>query len=122
MRSAATILGLVGGLLGLVAGIFSYGYTEVINAYGEIDGLFEQVGNQQLVRMASVVSPVLALAGAGMARIRALWAGILMLAGAGGMYMGFGVGFFTIFPITFCAVAAILALAAGQPDEPTPHF
>ncbi|WP_163846683.1 hypothetical protein [Pseudooceanicola aestuarii] len=122
MRNAALILGVIGGLMGLVVGFLSYGYTEAVNAVGEVDGLFQQVENVPLVRAAGVVSPILALAGAGMAKVRALWGGILMLAGAGGMYMGYGLGLFTIFPISFCVVAALLALAAGQPDEPKPHF
>lgn len=122
MRNAALILGLIGGLMGLVVGFFSYGYTEAISRYGEVDGLFQQVANVKAIRAASVLAPILALAGAGMAKVRALWGGVLLLASVAGMYMGFGFGFFTLFPMAFCGVAGIMALAAGKPDEPKAHF
>ena len=41
---------------------------------------------------------------------------------AGGMYWAFGMGFFTIFPLFFCGVAGLMALAAGKPDEERAHF
>ncbi|MDF1853997.1 hypothetical protein [Pseudooceanicola sp.] len=122
MRNAALILGLIGGLLGLVVGMASYGYTEAIDRFGEVEGLFEQVGNVDLIRAASFLSPLLAIAGAGMAKVRALWGGLLLIASAAGMYVGFGVNVFTLFPMGFCAVAGLMALAAGRPDEPKAHF
>ena len=122
MRNAALVLGLIGGLMGLVVGLFSYGYTEAIEHYGEVEGLFEQVANVDLIRAVSFLSPLLALAGAGMAKVRALWGGVLLLASALGMYLGFGVNVFTLFPMGFTAVAGLMALAAAQPDEPKAHF
>ncbi|MGH1423523.1 MAG: hypothetical protein ACRBBU_02260 [Pseudooceanicola sp.] len=122
MRNAALILGLIGGLLGLVVGMASYGYTEAVERFGEVEGLFEQVANVDMIRAASFLSPLLALAGAGMAKVRALWGGVLLLLSALGMYFGFGVNVFTLFPMGFCAVAGIMALAAGKPDEPKAHF
>ena len=122
MRNAALILGLIGGLMGLLVGLFSYGYTTAIENFGEIDGLFEQVANVDAIRAASVLSPILALAGAGMAKVRALWGGALLLISAAGMYVGLGFGFFTMWPMAFCAVAGLMALAAGKPDEPKAHF
>lgn len=122
MRNAALILGLIGGLMGLVVGMVSYGYTEAIDAYGEVDGLFMQVHNVEGLRTAALLSPILAIAGAGMAKVRALWGGVLLLAGAAGFYFGFGVNVFTLFPIAFIGIAAVMALAAGRPDEPKAHF
>ncbi|MBY5972779.1 hypothetical protein [Pseudooceanicola marinus] len=122
MRNAALVLGLIGGLFGLLVGFVGYGYTEAIEVYGEVEGLFEQVTNVQAVRLAGLLSPILAIAGAGMAKVRALWGGVLLLAGALGFYLGFGVTVFTIFPIAFIGIAALLALAAGKPDEPQAHF
>jgi hypothetical protein len=52
-----------------------------------------------------------------MARARALWGGILMLLAAGGIYHAFGFGVFTMFPIAFCGLAGVLALAAGNPTR-----
>lgn len=122
MRNAALLLGIIGGLMGLVIGLFSYGYTEAISRFGEVEGLFEQVANVDAIRATAVLSPILALAGAGMAKARALWGGALLLASVVGMYLGMGLGFFTLWPMAFCGVAGLMALAAGQPDEPKAHF
>ena len=122
MRNAALVLGVIGGIIGMIVGFFSYGYTEFIDWFGEVEGALEQVENVQLIRNVSLISPLLAIAGGAMARIRALWGGLLMLASAVGMYWGFGFGVFTMFPIAMCALGGILALAAGRPDEPKAHF
>ncbi|EAQ02805.1 hypothetical protein OB2597_15525 [Pseudooceanicola batsensis HTCC2597] len=122
MRNAALILGLIGGLMGLVVGLASYGYTEAVDRFGEVEGLFEQVANVDALRATAVLAPILALAGAGMAKVRALWGGALLLLSVAGMYVGFGLGVFTLFPMAFCGVAGLMALAAGKPDEPKAHF
>ena len=35
MRNAALILGIIGGVVGMIVGFFSYGYTEFIDWAGE---------------------------------------------------------------------------------------
>lgn len=122
MRNAALVLGIIAGLIGMVVGFFSFGYTEFVEAFGEVEGLAEQVDNVDLIRWTSFLAPLLALAGGAMARARALWGGGLMLLSAVGMYHGFGFNVFTMFPIGFAAVGGVLAIAAGQPDEPKAHF
>ncbi|MDR9393424.1 MAG: hypothetical protein RI571_03745 [Roseovarius sp.] len=122
MRNAALVLGVIGGVIGLMVGFFSYGYTEVVARFGEVEGLARQVENVGLIRVASFLSPLLAIAGGAMARARALWGGLMMLASAGLMYYAFGFNVFTMFPIGFTACAGLLALAAGKRDEPTAHF
>jgi hypothetical protein len=122
MRNAALILGIIGGILGMFVGFFGYGYTEFINYFGEVPDLANQVDNPALIRTVSILGPILALAGGAMAKVRALWGGVLLLISAGAMYYAFGFGVFTMFPITFCGLAGILALAAGRPDEPKSHF
>jgi hypothetical protein len=122
MRNAAAALGLIGGLLALMMGMVSFGYTEALYRWGEWPDLAELPENVDAVRAISVISPLLAIAGAGMARYRALWGGIALAISAGGLYWAFGIGFFSIFPISMIALAAILALAAGRPDEPKSHF
>lgn len=116
MRNAALTLGVLGGVLGMIVGFFGYGYTEFIEWYGAIPDLAEQVENPQLIRVVSLLSPLLALAGGAMARSAAIPGGVLMLLSAAGMYWGFGYGVFTMFPIALCLVGGILALAARQPD------
>lgn len=122
MRNAALMLGIIGGVIAIIVGFFGYGYTEAVNRWGEIEGVAKQVENVGLIRFASIVAPLLAIAGGSMATSRALWGGILMLISAGLMYFAFGFSVFTMFPIGFVAVGGILAVAAGKPDEPKAHF
>ncbi len=122
MRNAALMLGIIGGIIGMIVGFFSYGYTEMIDRYGEVEGLFEQVNRPEIIRAASFVSPLLAIAGGAMARARALWGGVLMLLSAAGMVYAFGFNAFTMFPIGFVGIGGLLAIAAGKPDEPKAHF
>ncbi|GAA6200521.1 hypothetical protein [Aquicoccus sp. SU-CL01552] len=122
MRNAALVLGLIGGIVGMIVGFFSYGYTQAVEHFGEIEGLAEQVADVEVIRAASLLSPLLAIAGGAMARARALWGGILMLLSTGGMYYAFGFNVFTMFPIAFVGLGGVLALAAGKPDEPKAHF
>ena len=122
MRNAALTLGIIAGLIGMVIGFFSYGYTAAVDRFGEIEGVAEQVANVELVRTMSLLAPLLAIAGGAMARARALWGGALLLLSAAGMYYAFGWGVFTMFPIAFAGVAGVLAIAAGKPDEPKAHF
>ena len=117
MRNAALMLGIIGGIMAIVIGFFSYGYTEVIDTYGEIEGLAEQVERRELIRFVSFMAPILAIAGGSMARARALWGGILMLLSAGMMLYAYDFGVFTMFPIGFVALGGVLAVAAGKPDE-----
>ncbi|WP_171128833.1 MULTISPECIES: hypothetical protein [unclassified Ruegeria] len=122
MRNAAMILGIVAGLIGMIVGFFGYGFVALINQFGEIEGLAEQVDNPGLVQTVSILAPLLAIAGGAMAHARALVAGVFLLISAAGMYYAFGFGAFTMFPIVFAGVAGVLGLAAGKPDQPKAHF
>lgn len=122
MRNAATALGMIGGILALIMGVISFGYTE-ITANEEVRNLdfLPLPENPALLRAMSVIAPLLAIAGAGMARYRALWGGILMIVAAVAIYTTFS-NFFTIFPAAMCGLAGLLAIAAGRPDEEKAHF
>lgn len=122
MRNAALVLGLIGGMIAMVVGFFVYGYVAFIDWFGEVPDLARQVADPQLKQATAVVAPILGIAGGAMARARALWGGVLMLAAAAGIYHGLGFGVFTIFPIACLGLGGILALAAGTPDEETAHF
>ena len=112
MRNAALMLGVIGGIIGMIVGFFSYGFTELAEALDVI----EQVDNVGRVRAVSLLSPILAIAGGGMARARPLAAGALLLVSAAGMYWGFGFNFATMFPIAMVGAGGLLALAARKPD------
>ncbi|MCM2560556.1 hypothetical protein M8756_04205 [Lutimaribacter sp. EGI FJ00015] len=122
MRNAALVLGIIGGLFAMMVGFFSYGYTEAAARYAEIEEIFGPVANREMIRIVSFAAPILAIAGGAMAKARALWGGVLMIVAAVGIYAAFGFGVFTMFPLGFCLLGGILALAAGKPDEPKAHF
>lgn len=122
MRNAALMLGVIGGLIAMLVGFFGYGYTELVRTHSEVGEIFGQFDDPQLIRIASFLAPLMAIAGGAMAKIRALIGGLLLLLSGGLMYFAFGFGVFTMFPIGFCIVGGLLALAAGKPDEPKSHF
>ncbi|MBO9467482.1 hypothetical protein J7443_19740 [Tropicibacter sp. R15_0] len=122
MRNAALTLGIIAGVFGMIVGFFGFGYTELAREFAEVEEVFGMFDNPQLVRVVSILSPMLAIAGGAMAKARALWGGILLLLSAAGMYFAFGFNVFTMFPIAFAALGGVLALAAGKPDEPKAHF
>jgi len=116
VRNAALTLGLIGGVLAMIVGFFGYGYTEFIDKNGEIGDLAGQVEHPVVIRLASFLAPILAIAGAAMARSQNIPAGVLMLASSLGIYVAFGFNVFTMFPIAMCGLGGVLALAARQPD------
>ena len=118
MRNAALILGIIGGLWGMVVGFFAYGYSVMIESWGELSEITGGLDDPTLIRATSLLAPILAIAGGAMARSVNTVAGILLLVSAAGMFHAFGFGVFTMFPIAMCALAGVLALAARRPD---PH-
>lgn len=116
MRNAALMLGIIGGIIGMIVGFFSYGYTEVIDAFGEWGDFATQVDHVNRLRAVALVAPILAIAGGAMARSRAMVASGLMILSAPGMFWGFGFNAFTMFPIVMVGLGGVLALAARQPD------
>lgn len=121
MRNAALMLGIIAGLMGIVVGLFGYGYAELSDARPEVNDLFS-FDNPGLIRFASFMAPLLAIAGGAMAKARALWGGGLLLMSSALFYAAFGFNVGTMFPIGFAALGGILAIAAGKPDEPKAHF
>jgi len=122
MRNAANMLGIIGGLIGIIVGLFGYGYAELSENMTEVGEVFGFLDNPGFIRFASFAAPLLAIAGGAMAKARALWGGILMLISAVFFYTAFGFNVATMFPIGFVGLGGILALAAGKPDEPKAHF
>lgn len=122
MRNSATALGMIGGILALFMGIISFGYTE-LTAQQEVRDfdILPVLDNPALIRAMSVIAPLLAIAGAGMARYRALWGGLLLMVAAVAIYTTFN-NFFAVFPAAMCGLAGIFAIAAGRPDKETSHF
>ena len=117
MRNAALTLGLIGGLVGMIVGFFSYGYVAFLDWFGDIEDIASQVENPLLIQAVSLLAPLLAIAGGAMARSQAPLGGALMLISCAGMLYAFGFGVFTMFPIAMTGLGGVLALAARQPDS-----
>ena len=66
MRNAALTIGIIGGIIGMIVGFFSYGYTEFIDWFGEVPDVAEQVDNVQFIRVMALIAPLLAIAGGGL--------------------------------------------------------
>ena len=109
-------MGIIAGVIGLIVGFFSYGYTEFVDWFGEVENIAEQVDDPDKIRAVSLIAPILAIAGGAMARSQNIAAAVLLLASAVGMYWGFGFGVFTMFPIAMAALGGLLALVAQKPD------
>tara|TARA_B110000977_G_scaffold176039_1_gene231281 strand:- start:180 stop:545 length:366 start_codon:yes stop_codon:yes gene_type:complete len=121
MRNAAMVLGLIAGLMGNFVSLFGFGYSELAAARPEVNQLFS-LENPSLVRFASFVGPLLAIAGGAMAKSRALWGGALTVVAALLFYTAFGLNVATMFTIGFAALGGLLGVAARKPDEPKAHF
>lgn len=122
MRNAALTLGIIAGVIGMIVGFFGFGYTELARNFSEVENTFGMFDRPELVRIMSILSPLMAIAGGAMAKMRALWGGGLLILSAIGMYAAFGFNVFTMFPIAFAGLGGVLALAAGKPDEAKAHF
>lgn len=122
MRNAALVLGIIGGVIGMFVGLFGYGWTSLVNSQPDMATIFGNFQSPGFVRAVSVGAPVLAIAGGAMAKMRALWGGILLLISALLMQQAFGFNVATMFPIVMAGLGGVLALAAGRPDEPKSHF
>ena len=116
MRNAALVLGIIGGIWAMIIGFFGYGYTTFIEQNGAVGELGQQVDHPLVIKAASFLAPVLAIAGGAMARSQNLPAGVLLLASSAAIWVAFGFNVFTMFPIAMCGLGGVLALAARQPD------
>ena len=100
----------------MILGFFGYGYTTFIATYGEVGDLAKQVENPALIKTASFLAPILAIAGGAMARSRNLIAAGCLLAAGAAIWVAFGFNAFTMFPVGMCLLGAVLAGAAQAPD------
>lgn len=121
MRNAAMFLGIIAGLIGIVIGLFGFGYAQFSEARPEIAGAIGLFDNPALIKFASFAAPLLAIAGGAMAKDRGLWGGIALLLAAVLFYQAFGFNVATMFPIGFAALGGVLAITARQPDSPKSH-
>lgn len=116
MRNTALILGVISGLWGMLVGFIAYGYTVAVDTIDarapELD-ILNQVDDVEKIRIFSLIAPVLALVGGGLVHAQPKWSGPLLLLSSAGMLYAFDWRFWTMFPITLCAIAGILAVIAA---------
>lgn len=121
MRNAAMVLGLIAGLIGIIVGLFGYGYAEFSDRQPEIADAIGLLENPGFIRFASFAAPLLAIAGGAMAKDRGLWGGVLLIAASACFYFAFGFNVGTMFPIGFAGLGGLLAISARKPDAPRAH-
>lgn len=121
MRNAASMLGMIAGLIGIFVGFIGYGSAEIADRIPEVTDNFYTLDNPGFIRFASFIAPVLAIAGGAMAKDRALWGGIAMLLSCAAFLTAFGFNLGTMFPIGFTALGGVLAVASRNPDTPRSH-
>jgi len=109
----------------MIVGFFGYGFAvlgEIWSGFSEAAGevgVGEIVEDPLVTKIVSIAAPILAIAGAAMARSRPAVAAILLIVSTLGMYYGFDFNVFTMFPIGMCGLAAIFALM-GALMKPVP--
>ncbi len=118
MKNAATILGIIGGIVGMFVGFFAYGWVEFTDWFNaEVRDVIETTENAARWKLVGLVAPILAIAGGAMTGARPVIGAVLMFISAAGMLWGLGFGVFTMFPIAMCLVAGLLGLAAVGAKE-----
>lgn len=108
MWIAAMIMGLIGGILGLVYGLW-------LVVFGGVAGAVE--GQSYVVyQLVSVLVPVAGIVGAGLVRPMPLIGAILMAGSAAGIFVHFGFGSWTMILMALLGIGAVLALVSmAQP-------
>ncbi|MFP4383993.1 MAG: hypothetical protein ACLFST_00520 [Spirochaetia bacterium] len=105
MKTGAAILGIVGGAIALIIGVISF----FLGSLSETLGIAESTGRQVL----SIVIPVVALVGGGIARSSGIVGGILMLASAVAILLILEISVFSLITAIPIGLGAILAFAGA---------
>lgn len=132
MRSAALILGLIGGIGAMGVGFFGYAFAILADLVSTMPAAMQETlagpgaglsdpGTPEAMalseadtwRLAGLLAPILAIMGAAMAPRLPLIAGLLMGVGAWAIFDAYGFNLFTMFPISMCGTGAALALLSG---------
>ena len=106
---ASMILGIIAGIFGLIFGIGAYAVGSAGNALAAFAGTNDSFVIYQIL---AVAAPIACLVGAGIVKTRRLVGASLMGASALGMFLGFGLGIFTVFPIALAGVASFIGFTS----------
>lgn len=102
MKTGALILGIIGGLVALIYGLFGY--------------VLGNLGDVMVLKIVSVGLPIAGLVGAGMVKSRTVVGAILMGITAVGFLLILGFNFFTFFPVILLGLAAVLGFLGYQQE------
>lgn len=111
MRVGAMVLGILGGIAGLMIGLFGYALGALAAAGGS--------GAGAMLQIVSVAIPVASIVGGSMTKAKPLVAGALMGASAIGMVLVFDFNVFTAVPVALSGIGALGAVLAAR-GLPTP--
>jgi hypothetical protein len=112
MKTGAFVLGILGGLVALLYGLFGY-------ALGSLADLGE-AGAGTGVKVLSIGLPVVALVGAGMIKAKPIIGAILMAIAAIGFLAIIGFNFFSLIPVVLLGLGALLGFLGFQEDTKKP--
>ena len=116
MKVGALVVGIIGGLVALLYGLFGYVFGSLADA-GE-------AGAGTLLKILSVGVPIAALIGAGMVMAKPIIGAVLMGIAAVVLLLILGFNFFSLIPVVLLAVGAVLGFlgsreVAKQPTQST---
>ena len=106
MRTGAMVCGIIGGLVGLVIGMFGAGVGAMASAAG--------AAGAGMLQLVSIGIPVASIVGAALSKANAFLAGLLMAVSAAGMAFVFGVNAFTGIPLALSGIGALLAFGSAS--------
>jgi hypothetical protein len=101
-------LGIIGGLLALIFGVFGY-------ALGSIADVVE-AGAGTFLKFLSLGLPIAVLVGAGIVINKPINGTVLMGLAAVGLLLILGFNFFTLFPVVLLGLGALLGFLGSQQD------
>jgi len=108
MKTGALVLGIIGGLIALIYGLFGYGIGSLGSAVG--------TAGSGMVKFLSLALPIAALIGAGMVKAKPVIGAALMAIGAIGFVLILGFNFFSLIPVVLLGLGALLGFLGMQED------
>ena len=108
MKVGALVLGIIGGIIALIFGLFGYGIGSLADV-GE-------AGAGATLKFLSLGLPIAGLIGAGIVITKPIIGAVLMGLAAVGIVLILGFNFFSLFPVVLLGLGALLGSLGSQQD------
>ena len=108
MKVGSLVLGIIGGLIALIFGLFGYGIGSLADV-GE-------AGAGATLKILSLGLPIAALIGAGIVITKPIIGAALMGLAAVGLVLILGFNFFSLLPVVLLGLGALLGFLGSQQD------